>query len=246
MRATLPRATFALLLLLSPAGAAIAQPSASIALASDERRRGLSWSDGRAVVRAELSHGIAHGAQISATATSLRGSARHFGAEAAIDLAASWRSAPAAIQLDTGIVARLFPGGAGKRDFVEGWIGAGSTIGPVHIDLSASYAPSQAAIGGDNLYLAAQGTAALIGSPFSFVAHVGRSSGNTDNAARATRLRPDGRYHDWRIGVEHVHYRRTIGLYYIGTDIGDDGTRPRTHGLAYSGDTLLARLSFSF
>ncbi|WP_204283871.1 TorF family putative porin, partial [Klebsiella pneumoniae] len=65
------------------------------------------------------------------------------------------------------------------------------------------YAPSQSAIGGDNLYLFASANAGIPATPLSASATLGHSTGSTDDPVRAARLRPLGDYTDWRLGMEY-------------------------------------------
>ena len=60
--------------------------SGSIEVASDERRRGLSWSEGDPVVRGTISAPVADGLSLDATAVTLWGSDRHGNADAVIDV----------------------------------------------------------------------------------------------------------------------------------------------------------------
>ena len=70
---------------------------------------------------------------------------------------------------------------------------------------------------------------------------IGRSIGTVDGA-RAQRLCPGGDYTDWRIGVEHVRDRWTLGLDYVGADVACTlaGASPPADP-ANKGDRLPAR-----
>jgi hypothetical protein len=60
-----------------------------------------------------------------------------------IDLNAAWARDFGAVQVDVGATGHVFAGGAGRRDYGELQVGARSLIGPVELDVSASYAPSR-------------------------------------------------------------------------------------------------------
>ena len=64
--------------------------TATLEAASDERRRGLSWSDGDPVLRGSVSVPVADGLSLDGTATTLWGSNRHGGADAVLDLGATY------------------------------------------------------------------------------------------------------------------------------------------------------------
>lgn len=211
---------------------------------TDHRRRGVSWSEGRAA--AELSAGIQPmaGIRLDSAIATLRNSARHGGADAVTDLSVGVSHGQGPVRVDAGMVAHVFSGGRGRLNFVELTMGAGTLIGPVGIDVGLSYAPDQSAIGGDNLYVYARGEAAVIGTPLTLNAAIGRSTGATNDPLRAARLRPGGAYTDWTLGVDNVSGPLTIGLSYVGNDApaAIPGSPPE---LRHTGDTVVARVRIS-
>lgn len=235
------RSILALAILCLPVAARAA--TATIEAGSDERRRSLSWSGGKAAAQAALSIDPSPAFRLDAAATTLRGAARHTGADAGFDLGASWRAQTGAFRLDAGVVGHLFAGGSGPLDYAEVQGGIGTSLGPASLDLFASYAPHQNAIGGDNLYLAAQTRVAILGTPFSATGGLGHSSGDVSDAARADRLRPGGAYFDWQLGIEHARGPITVSLLYVGNDI--KASDRKTHATGAAGDTVLVRLGLS-
>lgn len=193
-------------------------PEVSVGVSSDDRRRGLSWSGGKAALDAAVYVPLGNAFTIGAEAMTLRGSRRHGGADAGVDLSAGYRRDSGPWQLTAGAVGHVFPG-EGRLDYVEVEAGAGYLIGPAQLGLHVSYVPSQNAIGGDNLYLGAGADVAVPGTPFTLIGGIGRSSGSVDNAVRAMRLRPGGTYWDYRLGVEHVRGPLAAGLRYTDTSI---------------------------
>lgn len=227
-RARRPIGRFASLLAGAVALAGVAQevqaqsfggPDLSVGVTSDDRRRGLSWSGGKAALDAALYVPLGDAVTLGAKAATLRGSRRHGGADAGIDLSAGYRTDSGPWQLSAGVVGHIFPG-EGRLDYAEIEADAGYLIGPAQLGLHASYAPPQGAIGGDNLYLGAGADVAVPGTPFTLIGGLGRSSGSVDNAVRAMRLRPGGAYWDYRLGVEHVRGPLAAGLRYTDTSIG--------------------------
>jgi uncharacterized protein (TIGR02001 family) len=228
----------------APLRAADWSPSLSVSIASDERRRGLSWSDGRPAAQARGVLSLPAGFDLSLAATSLRGSARHGDADAVIDSALVYRHSFGPISADAQIVHHAFAGGNGRLNYVELGAGASTLLGPVELAIYGLYAPSQQAIGGDNLYVAASASAAIVGTPFSLRGHIGRSSGGSDDAIRSARLRPRGTYNDFGLGVDHVTGPLRIGLSYTDTF---GGHTPANPALARDGDArLTARMSVDF
>lgn len=208
--------------------------AATIEGASEERRRGLSWSDGDPVVRATLSAPLADGIGVEATAVSLWGSDRHGGADAVIDLGATYSRQIGGWRLSAETRYHLFPGASGQG-YGDIGAGAGFAIGPASLDLFASYAPRQGEIGGDNLYISASSAMGIPGTPLTLSAHVGRSSGTVRDPARAARLRPDGAYWDHGVSIDYLRGRWFAGLRYADTDIDAPGAR-------HAGASLIARV----
>lgn len=194
-------------------------PSFRLEVATDHRRRGLSWSDGKAAVEGNVTLDLSRSLEIGLGATALRQSRRHGGADAGLDLGARYRRDLGPWMLSLGATGHVFPGAAGL-DYVEGDGSLSYDIGPARFHLGASYAPPQDAIGGDNLYLSLAADMGVPGTPLSIYGHVGRSSGRVEDAVRAARLRPQGRYWDHAVGLEHVMGRLATGLRYSGTSIG--------------------------
>lgn len=212
-------------------------PSLSIEAATDERRRGVSWSDGEPVVRATLSVPVAQGLTLDATGVSLWGSRRHGGADGVIDVQASYARQVGDWRLSADAIYHLFPGASGQG-YVELGAGGGFLIGPAGIDLFARYAPRQGAIGGDNLYVAAAPSIGIPGTPLTVSAHIGHSSGAARDP-RTLRLRPDGDYWDHGLAVDYRKGRWLAGLSYTNTDIARNAA---DHVAA----TLVARVGVEF
>lgn len=222
-----------------PAAAQYAgRPSVTVEAASDDRRRGLSWSDGDPVLRGALSIPIADGLSLDGAATTLWGSARHGGPDAAVDLGATFVRQLGGWRLTGEGRYHLFPG-ASDQGYGEVGAIAGFTLGPAGVDLAARYAPRQSAIGGDLLYVSAAAWAAIPGTPLTLSGHVGRSTGDTRDPARAARLRPGGDYWDHGVALDWYRGRWSAGLRYADTDIAAmDG--------AHAGASLIGRVGLTF
>lgn len=230
---------------LFPGTAAIAQSLGPASLrpafeiATEENRRGVSWSEGRAAASADLALGIG-GLEGTARIVTLRDAGLHGGADTVVDLglSATQDLGPFAVT-GQGIV-HLFTGAFGKQDYAEAGLTAAYTLGPVRVTGGGFYAPEQGAIGGSNLYLFAGADAGIPATPLTLYGHVGRSTGDVDDVVRANRLRPGGRYSDWRVGVDHVTGPLAVSLEYVGTDI------PEPAAMNDHGDRVVARARFSF
>ncbi len=226
---------------------AVAQrtPSITVEAGSDEARRGLSWSGGRAAVSGDVQASIGP-IDGSVRVVTLRDSARHAGADAVIDLALSTGWDLGAVRVRVEGMSHLFAGARGQMDYHEIGASAGYGIGPLYATVGTTIAPSQRAIGGSNVYVYAAANAGIPGTPFTVLTRIGRSSGSVDDPDRARRLRPGGTYVDWRLGIERRRGALTLGVDYIGTDIDRRGPSSRFADLRHSGDRLVGRAQFTF
>lgn len=196
-----------------PAVAQAASPSFSASLVSDEKRRGLSWSDGRAAMRVAADLRLADNFSVDGAFTTLRGSNRHRDASGVFDLRAVYSRSSGAWRTDAELVGHVFTG-AEHLNYVELGGGTGVLLGPVQFDAYALYAPKQSAIGGDNLYLGGQAGAAIVGTPLYASAGIGFSTGFTGSSPR---LRPGGDYADYRAQLDFTKGPITLGIGYVGT-----------------------------
>lgn len=232
---------------LLPVAAAHAQsmPSVGAEATIDERRRGLSWSEGRASVSGDVAITVGS-VELDARVAALRGSVRHDGADAVADLGAAFVTDAGPFQLRARAIGHVFAGARSAMNYGEFGGDARYTLGPVELTAAALYAPPQDAIGGSNLYLSGLAVVGIPATPFTVVGGVGRSSGSVDDVIRADRLRPGGSYTDWRLGVEHVTGPLTLAFDYVGTDLAE-GRAVRTIGdRGNSGDRVLARARVAF
>ncbi|MEH3157509.1 MAG: hypothetical protein PGN08_00480 [Sphingomonas taxi] len=237
--------TLAILTLCAAPAAAQVAVDAGVEAASDEARRGLSWSGGRATASADVV--ATRGAlEASARLVTTRGAARHGGADAVGDLTLAGGWNVGAIRLRAQAAAHLFAGAQGRMDYVELGGSASYGYGPLYLTGGAMLAPSQAAIGGSNLYVFARASAGIPGTPLTLIGDIGHSSGTTGDPARAQRLRPGGDYADWRLGLEHRRDGLTLGVDYVGTDVARADAFGPYADARHAGDRIVGRVRFDF
>ena len=212
---------------------------------TDETRRGLSWSDGKASVSGDISTRIGP-VEASARVAALREAARHGDSDAVADLSLGTRFDVSALTLGLKATGYVFAGGGGPLNYAEVSGSAGYTYGPVQFELVAAYAPEQSAIGGDNLYLRAEAIAGIPSTPFTVVAALGRSSGSDDGSGRSNRVRPGGDYSDWRLGVDYVRRPLVLTVEYVGTDTNENAFLPGRYDARHDGDRVLGRVRYAF
>ena len=197
--------------------------SGSVAALSDYRFRGVSRSDEDPAVQARLTLSHDSGLYAGVTATTLKGldsfRLRDPGfqdlGDVELDLYAGYGAQlGGGFSLDAGLLYYLFAGGDGPTDYVEPYASLSYLIGPVDLTAGAKYAPSQDAIGDeDMLYLFGQIDASIPFSRWHFSALVGHQDWGRF-----------GDYWTWSIGTE---YRlplgrgtgATIGARYVDTDL---------------------------
>lgn len=210
-----------------------------------EVRRGIGWSGGRASVSADASTTVGP-IDAGVRVVALRGAARHGDADAVADLTLGTGWDLGALRLRATGVGHIFAGAEGGMDYGELGGSASYSLGPARATVGTFYAPAQHAIGGSNLYLYANADAGIPGTPLTVIAQVGRSSGEVDDPVRARRLRPAGRYVDWRLGLEHRRGDLTLALDYIGTDVSRRAAIGRFADGGNAGDRLVGRVRYDF
>lgn len=232
---------------LLPVAAAHAQSSPSVGVEAtiDERRRGISWSEGRASVSGDIAARLG-AIEFDARVAALRGSVRHDGADAVADLGAAFVTDAGPVRLRARTIGHVFAGARSAMNYGEVGGDARYTFGPAELTAGALYAPPQDAIGGSNLYLSGFVVVGIPATPFTVIGGVGRSSGAVDNSVRADRLRPGGTYTDWRMGIEHVTGPMILALEYVGTDLADGRPISAIGDRRHSGDRVLARARIGF
>lgn len=202
-------------------GAASAQPVQQVSLSAevetDRRERGLGWSDGKVAASVSAYVPVTDRLSLDVEAANLRDSARHDGADLAITAAPRLALTQSAWNLSVGVRGHLFVGRSGLH-YMEVTGDLDHTIGPIRLGLGAAFAPSQSAIGGENLYLAGRAESGIPGTPLTVYGGAGHTSG-PDRRAGAARLRPGGDYFDYHLGVEYSRAVLALGVRYSDTSI---------------------------
>jgi len=233
-----------LVLAATPASAqSMAQTGASVEATTDYRRHGLSWSDSDPALRADATLALNYDLSLSASASTLRGSRRHGGSEVGFTIGPRYSTSAAGFDLSAGITGNLFAGtdeGARGMDYVELDGRAARTLGPVQLALSISYAPSQDAIGGSYGHAGGDLSLGLPGSPLTAYVGGGYSFGDSNGDPRSARLRPDGNYGDWYVGLEQSYGPLSVGMLYTDTSIDRSRAAAVEYGDRGTGERLSA------
>lgn len=219
--------------LLASAGARAQGPSefefsGSVAVVTDYRLRGVSMSgeDPALQGHGEIEHlsGVYAGAsfstlEIGESFDRLAGTGNGDFGEAQLDLYGGWnREIASGFDLDLGLTYRMFPGADDRfagadfdTDFVETRAALSYFIGPAQLRTGIAWAPDQAALSGDNVYLYGDAFVGIPTTPVTITTHLGY----TDGALAAD---GSGEHLDWQLGAEYVLGPLTFGVNYVDTD----------------------------
>lgn len=182
----------------------------SAALVSDYRFRGFSQSSQNAAVQAGITATHESGFYVGTWGSSIS-----FAGSAEVDLFAGYSTAVAeGVTVDVGLLYYLYPKhGGGDTDFFEPYVNLTGTIGPATIKVGANYAWDQNALGGnDAIYLHAEPSVAIPGTPFGLNGHLGYASSDAFPGGF------DGEVIDWSLGATATYKNITFGVSYVDTD----------------------------
>jgi uncharacterized protein (TIGR02001 family) len=179
--------------------------SATATLTSDYRFRGVSQSGLDPAVQASVDYAAASsGLYAGVWASSVEGQA---GADAEVDLYAGInRTTASGLRWGIGGYGYFYPGGD-HLSYGEATAELGYTLGPVQAKGMVAYAPSQANIGGDNLYLGGELNAGIPRTPFSVALRGGYEDGMYDGKL------------DWQAELRFVRAPFTLSASYVDTNL---------------------------
>ncbi|NNC59549.1 MAG: hypothetical protein HKO05_06100 [Erythrobacter sp.] len=188
--------------------------SGNVALVSDYRFRGVSFSDGDIALQGGIDLGHPSGLYAGTWASTISGGS-DFG-ELELDVYAGWSGDVSdGVTLDVGLLYYIYPTGDAPgidTDYFEPYASIGTTLGPVGATVGVAYAWEQDSLGGgDNLYLYTDFELGIPQTPITLTAHLGYTDG-----VFATAL--DGDSFDWGIGASYaITGNLSLGLNYVDT-----------------------------
>ena len=181
--------------------------SGEVVALSDYRFRGISRSDEDPALQGQLTVSTPGGFYAGARGTTLKDTPL---GDAQLDLYAGY-SAPLGLAstADVGVIYYVFPGGSGASDYVEPYASLSHTLGPAEATLGVKYAPSQAALGNEDvLYVFAEVEGAIPLTPLTLTAGAGWQDAGAF-----------GRYWNWSLGGRYDFGPVEAGLRYVDTDL---------------------------
>lgn len=182
----------------------------SAALVSDYRFRGFSQSSQNVAVQAGITATHESGFYVGTWGSSIT-----FAGGSEVDIFGGWSGAVAeGVTVDVGLLYYLYPKhGAGDTDFFEPYVNLTGTMGPVTLKVGANYAWEQDALSSnDAIYLHAEPSLAIPGTPFGLNGHLGYASSNAFPGG------VDGEVIDWSLGATATWKNLTFGVSYVDTD----------------------------
>lgn len=189
--------------------------SGNVALVSDYRFRGVSFSDGDPALQGGIDLAHTSGFYIGTWGSTISGGTPY--GELELDIYAGWSGDVAdGVTVDAGLLYYIYPteNVAGfDTDYFESYASVGTTLGPVGATLGVAYSWDQSAIGDeDNFYVYTDFEAGIPSTPLTVKAHVGYTDG-----VFATDL--SGNSFDWGLGASWaVTDSLTLGVDYVDTE----------------------------
>jgi uncharacterized protein (TIGR02001 family) len=189
--------------------------SGNVAMVSDYRFRGVSFSGGDFALQGGLDLSHASGFYVGTWASSIAGGTAY--GEVELDVYAGWTGDIAdGLTFDVGLLYYIYPTGdvvAAATDYFEPYASLATTLGPVSATVGVAYAWDQDSLGGnDSLYLYTDFGVAIPSTAISLTAHFGYTDGffATD---------PSGNSFDWGVGASYaLTDSLTLGVNYVDTE----------------------------
>ncbi len=189
--------------------------SGNVALVSDYRFRGVSFSDGDPALQGGIDLAHSSGLYVGTWASSISGGTP-FG-EMELDVYAGWSGDLAdGLTFDVGLLYYIYPTGefpAVDTDYFEPYASIGTTLGPVGATLGVAYAWEQDSLGGnDNFYIYTDFEAGIPETPLTLTAHLGYTDGVFATTA-------SGDSFDWGLGASYaITDSLSLGVSYVDTE----------------------------
>ncbi|WP_284124555.1 TorF family putative porin [Parerythrobacter aestuarii] len=193
--------------------------SGNVALVSDYRFRGVSFSDGDFALQGGIDLGHSSGFYIGTWASSISGGSPY--GELELDVYAGWSGDISdGVTVDVGLLYYIYPTEGElanllgvETDYFEPYASISTTLGPVGATLGVAYAWDQDSLGGsDNLYIYTDFEAGIPNTPLTLTAHLGYTDGVFATSG-------SGESFDWGLGISAaVGENLSIGFNYVDTE----------------------------
>lgn len=191
--------------------------SGNVALVSDYRFRGVSFSGGDMALQGGIDLGHSSGFYVGTWASSISGLG-----ELELDIYGGWSGDVAeGVTFDVGLLYYIYPtfDGPGDTDYLEPYASVGFSFGPASATVGVAYAWDQSALGdNDNLYLYTDFEASIPDTPITLTAHIGYTDGIFSPNVDLVTLQQDTGF-DWGLGASWaVTDALSLGVNYVDTE----------------------------
>lgn len=189
--------------------------SGNVALVSDYRFRGVSFSDGDIALQGGIDLAHSSGLYAGTWASTISGGT-DFG-ELELDVYAGWSGDLSdGVTFDIGLLYYIYPTGdtpGALTDYFEPYASVGFGLGPASVTVGVAYAWDQASLGdSDNLYLYTDFEYGIPDTPVTLTAHAGYTDG-----VFATDV--GGNSFDWGLGASYaLTDSLSLGFNYVDTE----------------------------
>lgn len=189
--------------------------SGNVAMVSDYRFRGVSFSDGDIALQGGVDVAHSSGFYVGTWGSSISGGTA-FG-ELELDIYGGWSGEVSdGVSFDVGLLYYIYPTGdvaGAATDYFEPYASISYDLGPVSTTVGVAYAWEQTSLGDqDNLYLYTDFEMGIADTPLSASVHLGYTDG-----VFATDL--GGNSFDWGVGLSYaVTDSLSLGVNYVDTE----------------------------
>lgn len=193
--------------------------SGNVALVSDYRFRGVSFSDGDPALQGGIDLAHSSGFYVGTWASTISGGGPY--GELELDVYAGWSGDVSdGVTVDVGLLYYIYPTEnelanllGVETDYFEPYASIGTTLGPVGATLGVAYAWDQDSLGGDdNLFIYTDFEMGIPNTPITLTAHLGYTDGVFATAG-------DGDSFDWGLGASWaITDSLSLGVNYVDTE----------------------------
>lgn len=195
--------------------------SGNVALVSDYRFRGVSFSDGDIALQGGIDLGHSSGIYVGTWASSISGGTA-FG-ELELDIYGGWSGDIAdGVTFDIGLLYYIYPTGdvpGADTDYWEPYASIGFGLGPASATVGVAYAWEQDSLGGeDNFYIYTDFEFSIPETPITLSAHLGYTDGVFATDIDPLTLTQESSF-DWGLGASWaITDSLSLGVNYVDTE----------------------------
>lgn len=193
--------------------------SGNVALVTDYRFRGVSFSDGDPALQGGIDLAHSSGLYVGVWGSTISGGTEY--GELELDIYGGWSGDLSdGLSFDIGLLYYIYPTESElaeltgtDTDYFEPYASVSTTLGPVGATLGVAYAWEQDSLGGgDNFYIYTDFEAGIPDTPLTLTAHIGYTDG-----VFATDI--DGSSLDWGLGASYaITDALSVGVNYVDTE----------------------------